>query len=103
MHVFGHDDAPHGHMHIRFTNVRVPEDNILWGEGKGLRFPKSALDLAAFTTACALSGRRKRRLDLMIDRGLNRVAFGKKIVDLGKNMETIRAPRSRLKPCACWC
>ena len=25
----------------------------------------------------------------MIDRGLNRVAFGKKIVDLGKNMETI--------------
>ena len=25
----------------------------------------------------------------MIDRGLSRVAFGKKIVDLGKNMETI--------------
>ena len=27
MGVFGHDDAPHGHMHIRFTDVRVPEAN----------------------------------------------------------------------------
>jgi acyl-CoA dehydrogenase len=24
MQVFGHDDAPHGHMHLRFTNVRLP-------------------------------------------------------------------------------
>ena len=24
MHVFGNDDAPHGHMHIRFNDVRVP-------------------------------------------------------------------------------
>ena len=34
-------------------------------------------------------GQAEKALDLMIDRGLNRVAFGKKIVDLGKNMETI--------------
>ena len=29
MHVFGHDDAPHGHMHIKFENARVPKSNIL--------------------------------------------------------------------------
>src|SRR3954470_14156748 len=34
MDVFGEDDAPHGHMHLRFTDVHVPRDNILLGEGR---------------------------------------------------------------------
>ena len=32
MEVFGHDDAPHGHTHIYFDNVRVPKENMLLGE-----------------------------------------------------------------------
>ena len=31
MNVFSMDDAPHGHMHQKFTNVRVPKENILAG------------------------------------------------------------------------
>tara|TARA_R110002110_G_scaffold19919_27_gene81612 strand:- start:1781 stop:3094 length:1314 start_codon:yes stop_codon:yes gene_type:complete len=89
MHVFGHDDAPHGHMHIRFTDVRVPESNILWGEGRGFEISQVRLGPGRIHHCMRSIGQAERALDLMIDRGLNREAFGKRIVDLGKNMETI--------------
>ncbi len=89
MHVFGHDDAPHGHMHIRFTDVRVPESNILWGEGKGFEISQVRLGPGRIHHCMRSIGQAEKALDLMIERGLSRVAFGKKIIDLGKNMETI--------------
>ena len=89
MHVFGHDDAPHGHMHIKFTNVRVPEANILWGEGKGFEISQVRLGPGRIHHCMRSIGAAEKALDLMIERGLSREAFGKKIIDLGKNMETI--------------
>jgi acyl-CoA dehydrogenase len=89
MHVFGHDDAPHGHMHIRFTNVRVPENSILWGEGRGFEISQVRLGPGRIHHCMRSIGQAEKALDLMNHRGLNRVAFGKNIVDLGKNMETI--------------
>src|SRR5699024_6511565 len=35
MHVFGDDGAPHGHMHLRFTDVRVPASHMLLCAGRG--------------------------------------------------------------------
>ena len=29
MNVFGSDDAPHGHGHLRFTDVKVPKENFV--------------------------------------------------------------------------
>ncbi|MBW4963453.1 acyl-CoA dehydrogenase family protein [Sulfitobacter sp. CW3] len=89
MHVFGHDDAPHGHMHIKFTNVRVPEANMLWGEGKGFEISQVRLGPGRIHHCMRSIGAAEKALDLMIERGLSREAFGKKIIDLGKNMETI--------------
>jgi acyl-CoA dehydrogenase len=89
MHVFGHDDAPHGHMHIKFTNVRVPEANMLWGEGRGFEISQVRLGPGRIHHCMRSIGAAEKALDLMIERGLTREAFGKKIIDLGKNMETI--------------
>lgn len=89
MHVFGHDDAPHGHMHIKFTDVRVPESNILWGEGRGFEISQVRLGPGRIHHCMRSIGQAEKALDLMIERGLEREAFGKKIVALGKNMETI--------------
>ncbi|MEQ6250872.1 acyl-CoA dehydrogenase family protein [Sulfitobacter sp. HNIBRBA3233] len=89
MHVFGHDDAPHGHMHIKFNNVRVPEENILWGEGRGFEISQVRLGPGRIHHCMRSIGAAEKALDLMIERGLSREAFGKRIIDLGKNMETI--------------
>ncbi|ASM72344.1 (R)-benzylsuccinyl-CoA dehydrogenase [Pseudosulfitobacter pseudonitzschiae] len=97
MHVFGHDDAPHGHMHIKFTNVRVPEENILWGEGRGFEISQVRLGPGRIHHCMRSIGQAEKALDLLMDRAINRQAFGKRIVDLGKNMETISRARIEIE------
>ncbi|WP_051372244.1 acyl-CoA dehydrogenase family protein [Sedimentitalea nanhaiensis] len=93
MHVFGHDDAPHGHMHIKLENVRVPKENILLGEGRGFEISQLRLGPGRIHHCMRSIGAADRALDMMLDRAINRKAFGKRIVDLGKNMETVSRAR----------
>ena len=97
MHVFGHDDAPHGHMHIKFTNVRVPESNMLLGEGRGFEISQVRLGPGRIHHCMRSIGQAEHALDMMLDRSINRVAFGKKIIDLGKNMETVSRARIEIE------
>ncbi len=97
MHVFGQDDAPHGHMQIRFTDVRVPESNILWGEGRGFEISQLRLGPGRIHHCMRSIGQAEKALDLMIARGISREAFGRKLLDLGKNMETLSRMRIEIE------
>jgi len=91
--VFGHDDAPHGHMHLRFTDVRVPKENILLGEGRGFEISQLRLGPGRIHHCMRSIGAAERALELMVVRGLSREAFGKPIIQLGKNTELVSRAR----------
>ncbi|MFP6623696.1 MAG: acyl-CoA dehydrogenase family protein [Myxococcota bacterium] len=93
MHVFGKDDAPHGHMHLRFTDCRVPKENILLGEGRGFEISQVRLGPGRIHHCMRSIGAAERAIELMAKRGLSREAFGKRIANLGKNTETIAKAR----------
>ncbi|MEI7753494.1 MAG: acyl-CoA dehydrogenase family protein [Actinomycetota bacterium] len=93
MHVFGADDAPHGHMHIRFTDVRVPKSNILLGEGRGFEISQLRLGPGRIHHCMRSIGAAERAIEMMVDRGLSREGFGKRLINLGKNMEVVSRAR----------
>jgi acyl-CoA dehydrogenase len=97
MHVFGEDDAPHGHMHIKFTDVRVPYENILWGEGKGFAISQLRLGPGRIHHCMRSIGAAERALELMVTRGLSREAFGRPLAKLGGNLETIAKARIEIE------
>lgn len=97
MHVFGHDEAPHGHMHIKFTDVRVPKENILLGVGRGFEISQLRLGPGRIHHCMRSIGSAEKALDLMVTRAMNREAFGKKIISLGKNVEQVSRARIEIE------
>ena len=97
MQVYGHDDAPHGHMHIRFTDVRVPAENILLGEGRGFEIAQGRLGPGRIHHCMRAIGQAEAALELMCKRSLEREAFGKPLAQLGANYDIIAECRMEIE------
>jgi acyl-CoA dehydrogenase len=93
MHVFSLDDAPHGHMHLRFDNVRVPLDNIILGRGRGFEISQGRLGPGRIHHCMRAIGAAEKALRLMCERATSRTAFGKPLADLGGNYDIIANAR----------
>ena len=98
MHVFGYDDAPHGHAHIKFNNVRIPKDNLLLGEGRGFEIAQGRLGPGRIHHCMRTIGVGEKAIELMCKRGIDptKMPFGKNIANLGANFDYIAESRIEL-------
>ena len=95
--VFGYDEAPHGHMDIRLTNVRVPAENILLGEGRGFEIAQGRLGPGRIHHCMRTIGVAERALEALCQRISTRVAFGRKISEFSVWHERIAEARCMIE------
>jgi acyl-CoA dehydrogenase len=97
MKVYGDDDAPHGHLHLRFENVRVPADNLILGEGRGFEIAQGRLGPGRIHHCMRAIGQAEMALELMCQRSMRREAFGKPLAQLGANYDIIAECRMEIE------
>ncbi len=91
--VYGGYDPPYGHGEVSFKNVRLPKSAVIAGIGKGFEIAQGRLGPGRIHHCMRQIGVAERALKLMIERGSERVAFGKPLINLGGNRDVIANAR----------
>nr|WP_201744824.1 acyl-CoA dehydrogenase family protein [Mesorhizobium microcysteis] len=97
MKVYGDDDAPHGHLHLKFEDVRVPVENLILGEGRGFEIAQGRLGPGRIHHCMRAIGQAEMALELMCQRSMRREAFGKPLAQLGANFDIIAESRMEIE------
>ncbi|MDN2565100.1 acyl-CoA dehydrogenase family protein [Aquibium sp. A9E412] len=97
MTVYGEDDAPHGHLHLKFEGVRVPAGNLILGEGRGFEIAQGRLGPGRIHHCMRAIGQAELALELMCQRSMRREAFGKPLAQLGANYDIIAECRMEIE------
>ncbi|EHY54605.1 hypothetical protein HRR83_004272 [Exophiala dermatitidis] len=95
--VIGFDDAPHGHGHIEFNNVRVHKSNLVLGEGRGFEVIQGRLGPGRIHHAMRSVGAAEKALELFLARinDPSKKPFGKQLHEHGIMLE--RVAKSRIE------
>ena len=64
---------------MRFTNVRIPKENVLWGEGKGLKLALITLNTGRLTLPISSVAGSKRCLEISRQWANERIQWGRPI------------------------
>ena len=93
--VYGYDDAPHGHGHITFTNVRVPDSAMVLGEGRGFEIIQGRLGPGRIHHAMRSIGAAEKALEFMLSRinDPQKKPFGKQLNEHGVILEWVAKSR----------
>jgi len=99
--LFGYDDAPNGHAEVSLKEVQLSKENLIAGEGSGFRVSQARLGPGRIHHCMRAIGMAARSLELMLERSMERQAFGKYLAEHGGCQEMIADSVADLESARC--